>query len=161
MTDITYQEAIHELGRDNVTATFGCSSAGGEIVGPLKPEAVYYGQAFGYDTRQEQFATHKPIPLVMFTFNKYRPDLPPWDAVQEFVLASRHPQTGNVVEYTFIEAHHRGNRTTGDTKTVEMSASGPSQGVDATIITRSEVAEKRDMPELPDESSYEVNKELF
>jgi hypothetical protein len=137
-----YEEVIQRIGRDDVTATFGCAPPE-EIVGPLKPEGVYYGQAFGYDEDIEEFVLHHPIPLITFTFNKYRPDLPPWEQVREFVLASQ--DDGGVVEATFIDPSLRGVNTTGPLKTVELHAEGPGEGVEGAIVTRDAVAEKRGM----------------
>lgn len=135
-----YEEVIQRIGRDDVTATFGCAPPE-EIVGPLKPEAVYYGQAFGYDENESRVAPEYNIPLIMFEFNKYRPDLPPWGNVREFVLASLYD--GQVEEYTFIEPHHRSTAVTGPLKTVSVTAERPAEGVEGVIVTREAVAEKR------------------
>lgn len=151
-----YQDAIERIGRDDVTVTFGVAPPG-EIVGPLRPRSVYYGQAFGYDERHGEFITQNPIPTVTFSFNKYRSDLPPWRQVHEFVLASRHE--GDVVEVTFFESSLRGIDITGDLKTVTLNAEGPIEGVDCAIIERDEVAEKRGMGS--DTQSFKVNEELF
>lgn len=155
-----YKTAIAQLGRDNVTATFG-SAPPPEIVGPLNPESVYYGKAFGYDEREERVTTEFALPLLFFEFNKYRSDLPPWDNVREVVLAS-YDDTGDVVEYTFVETFHRATQVTGDLKTVSLTADGPYEGVGGAIIERDEVAEKRDMEtgNLRDGSSFKVNEEL-
>lgn len=155
-----YQDVIERIGRDDVTATFGVAPPG-EIVGPLRPRSVYYGLAFGYDERNEQFVTGDPIPLITFNFNKYRPDLPPWGQVREFVLAGL--DGTDVVEATFIEPGLRSITTTGDLKTVTLTAEGPAGGVDGAIIERDEVAEKRGMNtgNLRDAQSFKVNEELF
>jgi hypothetical protein len=154
-----YRTAIQHLGRDNITATFGVAPPA-EIV-QLNPRSVYYGQVFGYDESAGRVAPEYAIPLIMFEFNKYRPDLPPWENVREFVLAAM--DDGEVVEYTFIEPHHRSTAVTGGIKTVSLTAEGPSEGVDGAIIERAEVAEKRDMTEsnLRDTSEFKVNEELF
>jgi hypothetical protein len=132
-----YETVIEKLGRDNVTATFGVVNPP-EIVGPLNPESVYYGKAFGYDELEGRVATDFAIPLLFFEFNKYRSDLPPWQKLEEVVLAS-HNDSGDVIEYTFVDTLHRATQVTGDLKTVSVTAEGPFSGVEGAIIERSEV----------------------
>lgn len=133
-----YHEAMKKLGRDDVTATFGVAPPA-EVVGPLKPSSVYYGQAFGYDEDANTVLPQYTIPTITFEFNKYRSDLPPWHTLKEFVLASEH--AGTVAEYTFIEAHHRSTDVTGDLKTVTVSGEGPITGVEGAVIDRDVIAE--------------------
>lgn len=134
-------EAFERLGSD-VTATFGCQIADGiagvesEIVGPLNPRSVYYGTVW----RNEYPAS----PLVFFNFNKYRPDLPPWGNVSEFVLAAE--DDGDVAEVTFEGAvEPQGVAVTGDLKTVSLASVYALEGVQTETFDRSDVAEKRDM----------------
>jgi len=150
-----YETAIEKLGRDNVTATFGVVNPP-EIVGPLNPESVYYGKAYGYDERDEQVRTDFSVPLLFFEFNKYRSDLPPWHDLEEVVLAA-YDDHGDIVEYTFHEAFHRATQVTGDLKTVSVTAEGPSEGVAGFIISRDEVAEQTD---AGTDTSFKVNEEL-
>jgi hypothetical protein len=149
-------DVMNKIGRDDVSVTFGIAPPA-EIVGPLNPKSVYYGYAFGYDERNDRFVTASPQPLVTFAFNKYRSDLPPWEKVREFVLAS-HDDNGRVVEATFIEPGLRGINTTGDLKTVELGAEGPAYGVDGAIIERDEVAEKRGIAH--NERDFKVSEDL-
>ena len=134
-------DAFERLGGD-VTATFGCKIADGiagldtEIVGPLNPRSVYYGTVW----RDEYPAS----PLVFFNFNKYRPDLPPWGNVSEFVLAAE--DDGDVYEVTFEGAvEPQGVQVTGDLKTVSLASVYALEGVQTETFDRSDVAEKRDM----------------
>jgi len=131
-------EAFERLGSD-VTATFGCQYGCGidnEIVGPLNPRSVYYGTVW----RNEYPAS----PLVFFNFNKYRPDLPPWGNVSEFVLAAQ--DDGDVYEVTFEGAvEPQGVQVTGDLKTVSLASVYALEGVQTETFARSDVAEKRDM----------------
>lgn len=128
-------DVMEQIGRDDVTVTFGVAPPE-EVVGPIKPQNVYYGHAFGYDEYANEFIPNRPIPLILFEFNKYRSDLPPWEKTREFVLAATND--GERVAATFIEPHYRASRTTGTLKTVEVSAEGPIEGVDAAIINGDE-----------------------
>lgn len=151
----SYERAIERLGSDDITATFGIAPPA-EIVGPMNPENVYYGVAYGSD--DGSVMTSYRIPLIFFEFNKYRPDLPPWNKVKEFVLATE--DGGEIIEYTFVESHFRTTTTTGRMKTVHLSAEGPMEGVEGIIVKRDEVAEKRGI-ETTDSQQYKVNEELF
>lgn len=155
-----YEAAMKRLGRDEVTATFGVRAGPSwEIVGPLNPETTYYALSYGYDERKESFLTDFTVPIIHFNFNKYRSDLPPWDNVDEFVLAST--CDGDVVEYTFVESHFVGSVVTGDLKTIQISAEGPITGVDGGIIEKDGVAEKREMGQYSgDTQSFKVTEEL-
>jgi hypothetical protein len=153
-------EAFERLGSD-VTATFGCQIADGiagvesEIVGPLNPRSVYYGTVWRNESASShpltRAATHgarrreyPASPLVFFNFNKYRPDLPPWGNVSEFVLAAQ--DDGDVYEVTFEGAvEPQGVAVTGDLKTVSLASVYAHEGVETETFTRSDVAEKRDM----------------
>lgn len=155
---MSYKEAMARLGRDSVTATFGVGPPA-EIVGPLNPKAVYYGKCFGYDERDERVTTEYAIPLLFLEFNKYRSDLPPWQNLEEVVLAT-YDDNGDVVEYTFHDAFHRATQVTGDVKTVSVSAEGPSEGVDGLVVERDEVAEKRGMRDIDSAASFKVREDL-
>lgn len=134
-----YERAIEELGRDDVTATFAVSPPQ-EIVGPLNVSDVFYGKSWGYPSRSSHAALGSPIPMVTLAFNKYRSDLPPWDRLFEFVLASEY--RGVVRTYSFIDANVRSINTTGELKTVDIHAEFGGQGIDAcAFITRDRVAE--------------------
>jgi len=132
-----FKDVLTEIGRDDVSVTFGLSNPI-EIVGPLKPKSVYYGKVFGYDKSAGQVHMGRAWPMIMFSFNKYRSDLPPWESVREMVLASMN--NGHSIEASFIETNVRSIDTTGDLKTVEIVAEGPSEGVDCAIIEKDEVA---------------------
>lgn len=120
-----YKETIEQLGRDDVTATFGIV-AGHENYETLqrKPESIYYGVAYGTD-EDGTVLTQYRIPLLTFAFNKYDGTLPPWRNVMEIVLASE--DSDGVTEAAFIDPTYRGTHVTGDLKTVEVSAEGPSE----------------------------------
>lgn len=142
-----YHTTIRQLGSDDVTATFGVAPPH-EIVGPLKPRSVHYGVAYGTDPERDMVMTDFAIPLLHFDFNKYRPDLPPWDNVREISLASfvesGEPASGTIIA-SFIEPDLYGIRTTGDLKTVTLAAEGPMHGLDdLVIIDRAGVEERRE-----------------
>lgn len=152
------QQTFERLGGEP-TATFGCVNPP-EIVGPLKPRSVQYGITYGNDDQGDVFLG-RPFPTVWLNFNKYRPDLPPWRSVVEFVLASQ-DDGGNVFEAMFIDTSAAGTDITGDLKTVNVLADSIAHGVDAAaVIDRDEVAEKRDMGTgVADGSTFKVTEEL-
>lgn len=131
-------EMVAFLG-DEPTVTFGIrplpNGVGeGEVVGPLKPQLVQYGR---------KATKHGSSPLVFFNFNKYRPDLPPWHDVDEFVMAN--VVDGQTMEYTFHGAVAvEGVHTSGRLKTVTMSASDVSEGVVAEVASRDAVRGRDD-----------------
>lgn len=132
------------------TITFGVMSCGNaEIVGPMNPKSVHYGILYGSDPDTKQTMLKHDFPLVHLDWNKYRSDLPPWDGVVEFVLADNH--RGEVVEYTLPNVSVQSVATTGNLKTVTLSADGIWSGVDGTIIDRDEVAEE------PSSQSFKVS----
>jgi hypothetical protein len=141
MADIVDNETVFErLGR-TPTVTFGVRThewldSTEEIVGPLNPKHVQYGTAWT--------GTHSK-PTVFLNFNKYRSDLPPWDNVEEFVLAA-HDDDGEVVEYAFEGlVHHLGTKVTGDLKTVNIAAMYCWDDFELLdIIDRESVAAKRE-----------------
>jgi hypothetical protein len=134
------RDAFERLGREP-TVTFGVVTHellenDEEIVGPLNPKHVQYGTAWT--------GTHSK-PTVFLNFNKYRSDLPPWDNVEEFVLAAR-DDDGEVVEYAFKGlVHHLGTKVTGDLKTVNIAAMYCWNSLEhLDIIDRKSVAAKRE-----------------
>lgn len=148
MTDL---ERIYGTLSSEPTVAFGVASAETvtEVVGPMKPRGAHYGLTYASDPETKETLTNARFPTVWFDWNKYRPDLPPWRNVREFVLADEHE--GEVVEYTWVNTQHRTTATTGDLKSVSLSADGIYEGVDGAIIERDDVTEDRD---------YRVTEEL-
>lgn len=148
------EDLYQQLGSEP-TVTFGCVDPP-EIVGPLKPSSVQYGVTFrnDRDVGPDMFLSASQSPTVWFNFNKYRPDLPPWHSVVEFVIAS----TDTMV--TFIDVEAVGTDITGDLKTVNVVADEVYEGTEqAAIIEEYEVAKQRDMRGTRD-SSFEVTEKL-
>lgn len=145
-----FETVFRELG-DHPTATFGIASYGGEVVGPLNPESVDYGTV-----SDASLASTRP--LVHLHFNKYRPDLPPWRDVVEFVLATR-TDDGQVLEGLFIDTSLHDIRITGDLKTVDLVADTILDGVEnAAVIDRSDGVQQRDEGTSADE--FKVTEQL-
>lgn len=162
MASVQPREAFSKL-TSSPTVTFGIASKQhpAEIVGPMNPRSVHYGVTYASDPNTDATLINSAFPTVFIDFNKYRPDLPPWQAVREIVLADR--DFGDVIEYTLVNTQHRTTDTTGNLKTVSLSADGVWDGVDGGIIEKDEVAEQRGMgtgSDLRDSQSFKVNEEL-
>lgn len=115
------------------TLTFGCR--GGEIVGPLNPHAVHYGTVFGADPETRETLIQHPFPMLHIAFNKYRPDLPPWDDVVEIVVADT-TDGGSIVEYILTEIDLYSVSTIGKAKMVTVSAGGIGSGSSGAVIDK-------------------------
>jgi hypothetical protein len=148
-------DAFEVLGNEP-TATFGVVTHEGidtvsEIVGPLKPRAVYYGHIW----------TETGVkPLVFLNFNKYRSDLPPWRDVNEFVLAAE--DDGRAAEFAFRGlVTQQGIDITGDLKTVSLACEYVWNGIEqCSVVDRREVAEKRGLTNVQSGTEFKVTEDL-
>lgn len=114
------------------TATFGVTRAtDGEVVGPMQPRDVQYGATSTYNGKNVLRQTRH---LVNMNFNKYRPDLPPWQSVAEFFLASEDAHA------LFIDVEPHDVLISGNLKTVQLVADAVREGEsDGAIISTEDV----------------------
>lgn len=143
---IAVEDTLHKL-TDDATLTFGIEALyGTEIVGPMKPRSVHFGKVFGSDSESGSFTEGNQLlatfPLIHMDWNKYRPDLPPWNEVEEFVIADTYE--GDVVEYVWVDTNTMGIATTGDLKTVSMHAASIHEGNEGYILDSESVREHRE-----------------
>lgn len=120
---MSYTELFEQLGSD-VTATFGFGPP--RETTQANPRSVQYGITFG--TSDGDVLTQTPLPTAYLNFNKYRPDLPPWRKITEFVLAN------DTLSVSFIGVNNCTTTTTGDLKTVTLVAADARIGVEETAI---------------------------
>lgn len=129
---------------DETHVAFGVTRAtDGEVVGPMVPKAVQFGTWSSVSSIAVQPGpidgwTIDARPMLTLNFNKYRPDLPPWQQTVEIALATREDSALGFV------ATHLGEAISGRLKTVHMGLSGVSWGLDdGNIISRDDIYERR------------------